>query len=62
MVSFSRYYIAYKNNIKSPADNLQSLLKVFSMFKIWYDESIVHEYVPNAVGVMCINFGKNIGW
>ena len=30
------------------------------MFKIsiWYDESIVHEDAPDAVGIMCINCGK----
>ena len=51
------------NNIKIPVESLQSLLKVFSMLKIriWYDEIIAHEYVPDDFRVMCINCGKNIG-
>ena len=50
------------DNIKSPAENLKSLVKSFSMFKIRisYDEIIVHKYVLNAVGIMYINFGKSI--
>ena len=28
---------------------------------ICYDESIVHEDVPYAVGIVCINRGKKIG-
>ena len=51
------------NNIRSPADHLQSLLKVFLMFKIWiwYDDIIVHEDVPYSVEIMCINCGKKNG-
>ena len=50
------------DNIECPADNLNSLLKLFSMFniKIIYDETINNKYVPEDVGIMCINFGKSI--
>ena len=53
-----------ENNIKMPFDILQSLLKVFSMFKIriWYDERFVHEDVPDPVEIFYINFGKTIAW
>ena len=39
------------------------LLKVFSMFniKIIYDETIYDKDVTEAVGIMCISFGKSIG-
>ena len=39
------------NNIKSPEEHFQSLLKVFTMFniRIWYDESIVHKSIPCGV-------------
>ena len=52
-----------ENNINSPDDNLKSLLKVFSIFKliIWYDKTIVQENVPYYVGILCTNFGKTIG-
>ena len=51
------------NNIKLTADDLESLLKLFSMFKIsiWYDDTIGLEDVPEAVGIICINSGKRIG-
>ena len=29
--------------------------------KIIYDETIDNKYVPEAIGIMCINCGKNIG-
>ena len=50
------------DKIKSPAEHLKSLLKLFSMFKIriWYDERIGNEDVPEAVGIMRINCGKII--
>ena len=46
-----------ENNINSTEENLQSLLKLFSMLniRIWYDESIVHYDVPDFVGIMFIN-------
>ena len=52
-----------ENNIETPAGNFQSLLKLFSIFKIniWYDETIVEENVTDTVGIMCINSGKIIG-
>ena len=33
------------------------------MFKIriWYDDIIGHKYIPEAVGIMCINCVKSIG-
>ena len=36
------------NHIKGPYDILQSLLRVFLVFKIriWYDKSIVNKHVP----------------
>ena len=51
------------DKFKHPEGHLQSLLKVFSMFKIviWYDETISIEDVPEAVGIMCIDCGKSIG-
>ena len=49
-----------EDKIKFPADNLQSLLKLFSMFKIgiWCDETIGNEDVIEAIGTMCINCGE----
>ena len=40
--------------IKSPEEHSQSLLKVFSRYKIriLYDERISHENVPEAVKIM----------
>ena len=51
------------DKIRSPAEHLKSLLKLFPMFKtrIWYDESIGNEDIPEAVGIMRINCGKSIG-
>ena len=51
------------DNIKIPEDNLQSLLKLFSIFniRIWYYESIFHEDVLDSVGIICINCGKTVG-
>ena len=48
------------DNNKGLEDHLQTLLKLFYMFKIriWYDERIVYEVVPYAVGIMCINCVK----
>ena len=50
--------------IKSPSDHLQSLLKLFSMFKImiFYDEKIGHKYFPEYVRIMCVYCGKVIGF
>ena len=50
------------DNIKHPEEHLQSLLKVFSMFKIriLYDEIIGLEDVPEYVRIMCITCGKII--
>ena len=31
------------------------------MISIWYDESIGNKDIPEAVGIMCINFRKIIG-
>ena len=52
-----------EDNIECPADHLKYLLKVFSIFKIKiiYDENIDNEDVPEAVGIMYINYGKSIG-
>ena len=49
-----------EDNIRSPAETFQLLLKVFSMFKngIWYDKRIVNGDVPDAVGRMSINCEK----
>ena len=49
--------------INSTAEHFQLLLKVFSMLKIriWYDESIVQDYFPYTVVIMCINCSKTIG-
>ena len=51
------------NNIKSAAEHFQSLLKLFSMFKIKtrYDQSIVYKHVTYAVGIIYTNVGKTIG-
>ena len=51
------------DNIKTPEDHLQLLLKLLSMLKIiiWYYEGIIHENVPDSVGIMCINCEKCIG-
>ena len=48
------------NHINKQVEHFQSLLKVFSMFKIsiWYYETIVTENVPDVVGIMLINYGK----
>ena len=53
-----------ENNIKSPADHLKSLLKVFLMFKIsiWYNNTITTNIVPEAFGIKYINRGKIIGY
>ena len=52
-----------ENHINSPTEYLQLLLKLFLMLKIriWYDESIFHKYVPDAIGIMYINCVKIIG-
>ena len=51
------------DNIECPADNLKSLLKLLSEFKIniIYNETIDNEDVLEAVGIFCINCGKSIG-
>ena len=51
------------NNIECQAEHFRYLLKLFSMFKIRiiYDETIDNEDVPEAVGIMFFNCGKNIG-
>ena len=48
------------DNIECPAENLKLLLKLLSMFKICiiYDETIDNEYVSEAVGIICIKYGK----
>ena len=53
-----------KINMNIPADILQYLLKILSMFKIrlWYDDSIVHEDAPDADRIMYINCGKTVGF
>ena len=63
MVFLSGYYVAYANHVKIPEEHLQSLLELFSMFKIsiWYDETIVTIFFPYSVRIMCINSGKTIG-
>ena len=52
-----------ENNIKIQEPHLQSLSKVFLIFKIsiWYDNIIVHEDFPDGVGIMCINSVYTIG-
>ena len=51
------------NNINNPAEHFQLLLNVFSIFniRIWYDDTIVTENVPDNVWIMCLNCGKTIG-
>ena len=51
------------DNIERPSEHLKLLLKLFAMFKIRiiYDNTIGNEDVPEAVGIMCINCGNNIG-
>ena len=51
------------DNIECPEDHLKLLLKLFSMFniKIIYDGFIDNKDVPEAVGILCINFVKRIG-
>ena len=50
------------DNIEFQSNHLTFLLKVFSMFniRIIYDETIDNKDVPEVVGIMCINFGRNI--
>ena len=50
------------DNINHPEEHLQSLLKLFSMFKIriLYNDTIGLEYVPEYVGIMHSNCGKII--
>ena len=52
------------STIKSPAEHLQYLLKAFAIFNIsiWYDDIVVHKDLPDAVGIMWINCGNNIGF
>ena len=51
-----------ENTTKETADILHSLLKLFSMFKIIisYDTSTDQKKFPDAIGIMCTNFGKTI--
>ena len=60
--TFQSIVLHRENHSNSSTDHLQSLFKLFSMFKIsiWYDNSIVCKDVPDAVGIMCINYGKTI--
>ena len=49
--------------INSKEDHLKSLLKVFSVLniRIWKDDTIFKNNVPDAVGIMRISCGKFIG-
>ena len=52
-----------EDNMNIPADILQYLLKVFSMFKmrIWYNKYTVHKNIQDVLGIMCANCDKIIG-
>ena len=63
MFPFEGIILHTSNNINSPAEHLQALLKLLSMFKLrfWHDDIIAQENVSDAVVIMCINCGKTIG-
>ena len=52
------------DNIECPADHLKSFLKLFSMFniRIVYYKTIDTEDVPEAIGILCTNFEKNVSF
>ena len=62
MVFFQYIMLYTSDKIEFTAEHLKSLLKVLSMLNISiiYYETIDNEDVPEAVGIMCINFGKII--
>ena len=61
---FQDIYLNIANNINSPAERLKLLLNILSMFKIriLHEDTIVAEDVTYAVGIICINCGKTIGF
>ena len=61
--SFGGIVFHTENRINSPAEHLQSLLKLFQIFKIlvWYDDTIATKNDPYAIGIEYINRGKLLG-
>ena len=51
------------DNIECPAEHLKYLFKLFSVLniRIIYDDTFDNKYVPESVGIICINCGKFIG-
>ena len=50
-------HIAYK--INHPAENLKTSLKMFNI-RMFYDETIGLENIPESDGIICINCGEII--
>ena len=61
--TFQGIMLRTANNINITNEHLHSLLKLLPMFMIMlcYDDTIVQENIPDAVGIMLVNCGKTIG-